>query len=239
MKEFKVSEKEINSEMKKRLKVIIPLLSIAAIGGIFIGLSSNSPIYNIYIVLPVSILVSFFAIFIGIRWGMRINYELMASLKLELTDDSITKHQKNVPGIRIEKSEITSITENGNGIIIKTKTPNKYIHIPINIEGYADLKDTLSEWMKIKIVDKNRYQFLLIISTLGTVIGFGLVILSNSPYIVIPAGVLLLLLFIWNIYTIRTNPNMDSNIKRTSWVFFFPVFSILFKIFYIIISQIK
>lgn len=231
MKEFKIPEKEINLEMRKRLIVAIPILLIAAIAGIYIGLSGTDTSGNMYIVLPIVILTVSFAISIGIRRGNRINKESITSFKIELMDDSICKYQKNAPEIKIAKSEVISITEViKNGITIKTKIPSKYIHIPNNIEGYDDLKKSLSEWMEIKIVEKNSNQFLQIIAALGVIIGLGLVMLSNSSYIVIPVGIILLLLLLWSTYKIQTSPHVDSRAKKYAMVTLFPILFILVKV---------
>ncbi|HHW31969.1 MAG TPA: hypothetical protein GXX20_09910 [Clostridiaceae bacterium] len=231
MKGFKVPEKKINLEIKKRLINATPIILITMIAGFYIGLSRIGSSGNLYIVIPIAILISSFAIFIGIRRGYRINYESFTPFKIVLMDDYISRYQKNIPEIKITKSEVVSITEDiKNGITIKTKTPSKYIYIPNIIERYDELKESLSQWMEIKSVEKNKNQFLQIIAVPGIIIGFGLVMLSDSSYIVIPVGISLLLIFVWSTYYIQASPHVDTRIKKNIFVSLFPALIILYKI---------
>ncbi len=231
MKEFKMSTKQIEMEKRKILIYAVPLMLIALIIGLFSGNSESDYSGNMYVILLPVVLLSTIAIVIGIRFGNKIIDDSLTSYKIELLDTSIRKSQKNAPVIEIEMSEVISITEVVNkGITIKTNNITRYIFIPVHVEGYSELKESLSEWMNITRSERNNNFFLQIISAVGIVLGFAIIMLCDYSYIVIPVGIVMIIVLIWNQVMIQINPHIDTKIKKIFLIIIFPVILILLKV---------
>lgn len=231
MKEFKLPEKQVELAKRKVLTNALPIILIASVAGIYIGLSrtaSNSDVYNVLVIV---IIISLLSIFIGLRLGIKNNNDAIRSYRIELLEDSIKKYQKNTPVIEISKSEIKTITEViKKGLIIKTDNVNKYIYIPVGLEGYENLKESLSQWVEIKSINKSSNQLLLIVAALGVVVGFAVIMLCNSAYIVIPVGIVLSTVLIWSNYKVKTNPHVDARLKKNLFITLFPITFIIIRI---------
>lgn len=232
MKVFKISEKQIEMEKKKILIYAVPIILISLIVGLFIGIA-GSGYKDIYLILPVLIVLTAAGIITGIVYGNKINTDSLSSYKIELLDNSIKRYQKNVSVIEIERSEVISITEVVNkGITIKTNNKNKYIYVPVFVEGYSELKEALSEWMNITISEKkkNNSQFLKTILNVGVILGIAVTMLCEYSYIVIPVGIVMIIVLLWCFVMILINPQLDSKIKKNSLIIILPLSVILIRV---------
>lgn len=229
MKEYKLSPKHIELQKRKRLIITVPLALMATAIGLFIG-TRNYDYKDMYIILPLVIILGAAAVIIGIRRGNKITSDTLSSFKIELLDNSIKKYQKNTPVIEIQKSEVVLITEVvNNGITIKTN-PNKYIYISVSVEGYSELRGSLSEWMNIITKEKNNSQHINIVSSVGTLIALAVVMLCERLYIVIPVGIIMILGFLWTLVMIQKNPHLDTLVKKSSFILILPIAMILLRI---------
>lgn len=231
MKEYKISTEKIEMQKRKRLMYSIPSIVISSIAGISIGFNKTGYNGNMFVILPPVVVLLSIAIIIGLRRGNQINNDILNSYKIELLNNSIRKYQKNVAIMEIEKSEVILISETVNkGLVIKTSNFNKYMDIPEYIDGYSDLKESLSYWMSITTRVRSRNQFILTIPVIGVVLGFGITMLCNSSYIVIPVGVVMILVLIGSVILIQNNPHIDARIKKSSWLIIFPIISLFVKV---------
>ncbi len=230
MKEYKISEKQIEIGKRKSLIYAAPIILIALITGFFIG-NSGSDYSYMYVTLPLLILIIAGAVIIGMKYGNKINNDSFSSYKIELLDNSIKKYQKNTSVIEIDKSEVNSITEVVNkGITIRTNNLTKYIFISVYVEGYSELKELLSEWMNIAANKRNNDQFLKIISAAGIALGFALVMLCDYSYIVIPVGVVMIIVLVCSLVMNLKNPHLDTRIKKNSLITILPISFILLRV---------
>lgn len=150
MREFRVSQEQIEIQSKKQLKRSLPTIFIAALIGIMIGIQKSGT-FQVYILIPAVLIVGG-AIFLGLKISGNPVKNALSSIKIELTDNSIKKYQSNAPTVEIQKLEAVQITENSNkGITIKTGQPNKNILIPVFIDDYSEIRDALANWMNITV----------------------------------------------------------------------------------------
>ena len=207
-----------------------PLMLIAIATGVYIG-TRNAEYKDMPIILPLLILVIAFAVVIGIRRSNKLTRESLSSYKIELLDNSIKKCQKNTPVIEIQKAEVVSIIEAVNqGITITTNNSANNIYIPASVEGYSELKESLSEWMDITVKEKNNGQLFGIVASVGTLIALAVVMLCEYSYIVIPVGIVMILGSIWGVVMIQRNPHLDSRIKKGSYIIILPIITVLSKV---------
>lgn len=230
MKVFKISEKQIKMEKKKILIYAVPIILVSLIVGLFIGIA-GSGYKDIFLILPVLIVLTAAGVIIGIVYGNKINNDSLSSYKIELLDNSIKKYQKNISVIEIERSEVISITEVVNkGITIKTNNKNQYIYVPVFVEGYSELKESLSQWMNITLSEKNNSQFLKTILNVGVILGIAVTMLCEYSYIVIPVGIVMIIVLLWSFVMILKNPQLDPKIKKNSFVIILPLIVIVIKV---------
>lgn len=230
MKEYKMPPKQIGLEQRKAWIKAAPLMLIAIVTGVYIG-TRNAEYKDMPIILPLLILVIAFAAVIGIRRSNKLTRESLSSYKIELLDNSIKKYQKNTPVIEIQKAEVVSIIEAVNqGITITTNNSANNIYIPASVEGYSELKESLSEWMDITVKEKNNSQLINIVSSVGTLIALAVVLLCERLYIVIPVGIIMILGFLWTLVMIQKNPHLDTRVKKSSFILILPIAMILLRI---------
>lgn len=84
--------------------------------------------------------------------------------------------------------------------------------------------------MNITTSERNSHQFLRIIPVIRAVLGFGIVILCESSYIVIPVGFIMILVLLLSIIMIIKNPHIDARIKKSLWVILLPIISLLLNV---------
>lgn len=230
MKEYKLLREQAKSDNKKNLLVsIFIFLMIIALSELYTrGYDSNYSTSLDSVLLPLLLIIV--ALFIGFRSSRKMNNEAIESFRIELFDNGIKRFQEHTPTVEIEKQEISSIHEVKNkGIIIKTKNENKYIFIPASLDGYIDLKKTISEWKQIENKENNMNQLIRILVSLGGAIGFYTFMFSKNSYIVISLGILLSVFLIWSMYKIQTNQNIDERVKKSFWIILLPIISIFLK----------
>ncbi len=236
MREFKISPKQIETEKRKRLIHTIPLVLIGLIAVFFIGLN-RSDYKDMYVMLPLIVLLIVAAVVLGFRRSSKFISDSLSSYKIELQDNSIKQYQKNISAIEIQKAEVVLVTEVANkGITIKTNNSTKYIYIPVIVEGYSELKESLSEWMNITSNERNIEQFWIVISAVGAVLGLAVVMLCEYSYIVIPVGIVMIIVLLWCLVYFQKNPHLETRIKRTSLVCILPIGAILLRILSIILG---
>lgn len=70
--------------------------------------------------------------------------EAYSSFELSIDDKCVTKSQKNTPTVTLLRSQITRVEEfQGKGFRISTEDRNSNIWVPLELEGYDELKTEL------------------------------------------------------------------------------------------------
>lgn len=166
-----------------------------------------------------------------------------ASFQIEISDDyiKITKNLLLKSGIFrnnlfvniIKFSEIDSIKEViNNGILIKS-TKNSYISIPVDLDGYDDLKDNLQKIKQITTSNKKQLSPIInVIIVITVFLAFGIAFSSRMPLIVLPLSIALIVLLIWFLIQIFKNSTVKMKFKINSLIFsLIPILLLLFKIY--------
>ena len=113
--------------------------------------------------------------------------------QLEFTDDRIISKRYDLDDTIIHKDEIggTLVDEN-RALYIKSSDENKWISIPVNLIGYEEVKEILSQGISINVKRKKWYDGYLfqIVKTIVVFWIFFGMLASNNKYIVVPIGTL-------------------------------------------------
>jgi len=220
MQYYKIRQDGFKEIKKKMLIRTIPLMLIAITFAIAIS-SINSKAketdVNVsFIVIPIMLA----AVGFGIYNGLKRQKVLFDSYQLTLTDNLISREQLNTPTVSIYFNEITDIFKNKNGgFTIKSKNPTDIIIIPVQIENYVELENTLA---KIKPLTSTPYknflqQYSIPITILTMALLLSVYTLTNKLAVAL-TGTCLVIILSWSLIQIQKSKNVDERTKRSSWL---------------------
>ncbi len=160
--------------------------------------------------------------------GLKRQKTMLASYKLIITEESITREMLNTPTIVIPVKEIKNITKGvkgGYSIVGESKV--NAIGVPAQIgdkEALERLLDTIKPihtetsvaWLQ---------QFQLPIAFAGVALML-VTFYSPNKYLATVSGIVFISLMTYSFYIIQVSKNIDVRVKRTSYFFLIPVLSV-------------
>ena len=136
--------------------------------------------------------------------------------QLEFTDDRIISKRYDLDDTIIHKDEIggTLVDEN-RALYIKSSDENKCISIPVNLIGYEEVKEILSQGISINVKRKKWYDGYLfqIVKTIVVFWIFFGMLASNNKYIVVPIGTLFCIVCLWDSVRIQRSNYVEKGFK--------------------------
>lgn len=183
---------------------------------------------------PYVLAIMVLAVGIGLYKGKKRQKYIWESYQITFDDASITRTQYNTPTITIAKGGVAKITKNVNGsFTLVGRSSTDIIGIPAQMEAYEALEQQLSEIMPISIQNSEPFlvKYLVLISALLMSL-MGAVYFSTNKIIVATAGFILLAFLGYSIFEIRRNKNIDENTRKSSWLFWVVMFSIVVNVLY-------
>jgi hypothetical protein len=172
---------------------------------------------------------------IGIVTGTIRRRRSLASYRITLEGQSITRSQEGVRDQIIDQDEVTDIAEAAGGILIRAENPHREIHVPSGLDGYDELKALLSRLREIRSFS-TRPAYWSIIQLFGLLTllltGFLATIYFDSPYVVVPSGSLVIVILLVCVWMIQRSPHVDARTRTLSWLVFLPLLSIVFKLLF-------
>ena len=221
-------------------KVVVRSLSIGVVavcaGTIAATYNQEKASYDIlYTVIPVIVV----CVGISLWASIRRQRKMWNTYELDISEDTITRTQHNVPTITIAKDEIQYIVESAEGlIVIKSAETNQMILIPGSIAERDELKKTLADFgaiQKISARKKNKWISTIPVTAITLFIAF---FATKEEIIVLPSGLLLIAFLIWAFITIQRNKNFDKLTKRSSYFIFLVLLSIIGRLYYLVFDKI-
>lgn len=226
-------------EVRKQVMVkTIPLMLLAGATGIGISLFGNKDGGSTTAVLPFVIPMSILALGYGLYLGIRRQKELMASYRLTISGNIITREQGNTPTISIYFSEVKQILKGKNGgMVVAGKNPADVIIIPAQIERATELETELSSIMAVatapplKLLQK--YPRLLTIIVLGLMV---CVFTATNKIVVAVSGIMFVAFFAWAFMIIKKNKNIDGQTKKKLWIAVLPAAAAIVRVVAILVG---
>jgi len=238
MEQFKIRQNGFSEIKKGILARTIPLLLLAASGGLVIayfgakGRESEETATVFIIMIPLILIIMGISLYRGIKRQKTI----FESYKLTIDNDGITREQCHIPPISIPLAEISKIykTPKGGLIVVGNSAANA-IGIPSQIENLEKLEQLLSG---IKDISDNGkapffqkharvFSILLPLVTMGLVL---IVYLGNNKIIVGVCGAILIIFLAYAFIKIQKDKNIDTRIKKGAWLMTFVFISIIVAI---------
>jgi hypothetical protein len=215
--EFRISEDRYKTIVKKRTRVLVPIMSVFILAIILINLHTA----QIDQWLPIAVIVPLVMAYVGfgLYRNLRKQTRLILSYSLTVTDSEIIREQQNVPTLTISFMEVKEIIKTRKGgFMIKGRTSVDVIHVPSLIDDIATLEQRLETFAPITVVsrDPRQYQGLLYL------VGLAALITSNTVsniFIAVPAGLIAMGMLIWLFITVRRSKNVTVAARRKSWLY--------------------
>ena len=135
-KTYKLKNTSFEEKKKEILKRGILLSIIAVLGGFTISVMNTEFDWKVLLVM---IPIAGFAIFIGLRKGLKLQREAWESYEITWDLDTITKSQIRTNDVLIQNNDITEVVKNEKGAIVKSTNKSSSIFIPKELEKYNEL----------------------------------------------------------------------------------------------------
>ena len=216
MAEYRLIEDNKKNLLNKKMVKSLPLIIVAVLAGMGISFFQITQTYNshlfLIVILP-TLLICTGAIFIGLKFGLKIYKENHLDIVFSIENNvlKITKKGKDI--MSATKDNINKIEEyNDETIIISLKNKQKII-LNKNIENYDNMKLELSEIFEISRTDKKPNNIFYTIVSLGIIILYIVFSLSVDKVIIILSGVLIVGIIIFSIVKTLLDKSVDKRIK--------------------------
>jgi hypothetical protein len=160
------------------------------------------------------------AVCVGLWSGMRRQRQMWRTLRFDVTDDSVTRRHLNTAGLTINRGDVRSMTRTAHGLAVRGRSMDALIFIPSSVESFEQVMATLGGWGAIK-EDAGRplfriaWLFLYCLAPLGL---FLIVLRSNNPRLVIPAGCVVIAVLAACLVLIQRNRQLDQRARLMSWL---------------------
>ena len=235
MEQFKIRKDGFKEIKKEALIYIIPIMLIAAFGGIAISYFIISEQQSGVNTFPFTILLVLVLIGFGISRGIGRQKDIYESYKLTIDNNSITREQNNTQTITISITDISKIRKNSNGsFIIQGDSAINVIIVPAQIENYEKLEQLLSEIKGISCKSRKTYLQMLLLGLFTTLI-VGLIVVTyvvKDKIIVGICGTILLIIMGYSIFVNQRNKNIDNKTKKGMWASILVMAGIIGLMFY-------
>lgn len=200
--------------------------SLAVICCIITGINLWRAADNWLLALIISITLSVGVVAFVSSRALQQNKEVWESIRIELNDDTIARSQVRIPQMRMNREEITSIEETNEGLCIYTEDKLQELAIPIDLDpnDYQEIKTTLAARSNIQRKPQEgktqNFAFYAIL-----LIGFGVLFISTSLWIVLITGALLTGYDGYTYWIVRQTEGIDPKFKRSMlFAFLLPMF---------------
>jgi len=216
MKKYSLSSeglKRVKEQGLQRTSLVF-ILSLIIVAFVMNAPVNREGTTSLLFVIPVSLFVIIAAAF-SLYKGQNAQKAIWESIRIEVEDNSITRQQIFMAGIRISREEVKSIKETGQGLCIFTSDRNKSILIPVELDktDYEEIKQTLSSWMNIepKSPTQKRADLLL---TILVVLGYGILFFSWSGWLVLFVSVVMVGFYAYMYWNLQQHKSVDPKTKR-------------------------
>lgn len=141
-------------------------------------------------------------------------------LSFDVTDQRIIRELEGQPPIEFPLREIKFLGESRVGLIVSAGEPPKSFFVPRAVEGFEQLKLQLSQHCIVS-VSENKTSFIPFLPWALTIAVYAFLFTAKTGFVVILAGVGVLLFQGWSIFSTRRLWAKTRSPKLLTWVFLF------------------
>lgn len=195
----------------------------------YLGLLAKMVVWEAAVTISLIIaLAYFFVIFFHYRQQIRLLY----SMRYEIDGSKIVYRQVGKEPLQVSRADIVKIHARQDGLWLETANPGISLFVPAGLsrDGDADFRETLSAWTGTEVTDvqpQGRGLRLWIFVLASSLL---VLLFANSLILILPLGVFVLLLALYNERKLRRRPDINPGIVRMyNIAFSFLLFVIMMK----------
>jgi hypothetical protein len=230
---YRISPQQADIERRKALMPAALFMAVI-IGGVLLFTPDMKGLDN-RTLLPILLFaggVFALSMFRQIRTANRRVRKTVETFELEVDDAGITRRYVDAPTLSIGFNEITAIQQRtGQGTMIKTAQPTRFIWVPSTLQGYAEVMETLRQRSGVVLTVKN-YNLVRTYS-LGILFLIGWIVLMNAHErrLILTLSATLALGLLWCLVVIWRNPNVSRKLKRSTLLILLPLFGLIARFY--------
>jgi hypothetical protein len=226
MNEFKVTFPDASHRQRERnIRVItwgvVLVMSAITLFAVYDARSASPELVRalgwLAVVIVVAAIVG--AHFLASRLGLE---KFEHDLVFVLTDKAVVRRRQGWPDVQIGLAEIRGLYQRPGWLIVESNEPRRTIAIPERVEGFESLRSELTKHGSIEVAPQSSpWRFVALI---GSLLCWGLVLLSKDRGVVMGAGAVALALLTWESFRLfvklRHSPKRPalSVLIGLSWV---------------------
>ncbi len=245
MKIYKLSAQAFLA-VKRRILILNVIVGLVFLGAVALSIASggarqlledwqNQDIgqtvfsYGVFVILGV--VVVGVALVTGMRRALQQQRAVLDSFQIELGTNYIARQQLRVPRMSVRRMDVTELQETDACLFVRTADKSRTVGIPKTLEGYEEVRQTLSEWAPIHPT-KPRTRLLSLVTGLVTLAALGILFLSLNLWLVLAAGIGLVALFGYFYWQLRKSLSVDPHYRRNflfllGWIVFISVIKLV------------
>jgi hypothetical protein len=234
MAEYRINEGQKKPIIKKHLLKRIPLLIIAMIAGIGISFYQMNNLKFFSIIIIPTLLLCGIAIFIGLKFGLKIFKETNIDILIKIENNIFTMFKNGKEFISFNCEKIKKIEQYKDKSVIIFLIDKNKILLNDKIENYDELIHELNSIHIISSNESKKQNIWYYLMALIMIILMGIFYVSSSKNIIIITGGIIIISLLISFIKIFFNKYTDKRIKLCFLTVFFVIFEIIQKILSII-----
>jgi len=150
---------------------------------------------------------------------------------LEIGPNYLLRRQAGLTDLRLQFDEVKSVEHvSGRYLHVIGKTRNRAIAIPVGIDHFDQVLETLSSLRPIRLRTIEQWQKYRIFTGTALLL-FMIMLWATSPVVVIPLSMVMCSIIVWVFFWIRRNPNISVSAKRIVWCYWLFFVMCVLKLF--------
>ncbi|NDJ33813.1 MAG: hypothetical protein GYB64_04060 [Chloroflexi bacterium] len=213
---------------------------IAAVLFSFLQISSRSLSTPVLIGLFVIVFGLFFAVtYLGTQRSIKRLAEFWDTFELRLGEEKLSLRHIGAKKVTIRREDVLRIGETPDeGLWVSTGLEEEdglTVHIPQEVEDYPQVREVLSTWAEVEEVPSQAAPRVPGWAWLALfLIAYGVVLLVNSLWIVLPVGILLIGFSVYIGIAILRNPNFETPVKLGTVLLALLILSVIGRIGFLV-----
>jgi hypothetical protein len=230
MHQFSILPTAVNDLKRKLIQTLLFLFAVVIMVFVVIPWVASGEVtavdsgtmLTVLIVLPAILGFTYFN-------GLKRQKAMLASYKLTITDDTISREMINVPALVIQKKDVREIIKRADGsITIIADSKLNAIGISLHIERKEELEGILNSIkpMTVKTTAVWYQTYSLAIAMVLVTLMFSSFYLENK-FLSSAAGAVFVGVMAYSFIVIHKSKNVDTRTKRLSYFMLIPLFSVI------------
>lgn len=218
---------------KRLINRAIPVSLIAIAGGSIISsFEEENPVNHWYVLTIAAFFLSGIMIY-SINRAIKIQRDIYNSYLLTIDADNLSRRQSGLAPLTIPFNEITEITEDEYGLLVKGSIKQRQLVIPVSVENYAAIREQLQSASPLSLagpktlLQKNQLPVALVSVGLMAV-----TYISSNKTVIIVSGTVLIILMAASLYQVQASALVDKHTRLQSWWILIVIVSTIAVIYY-------